>query len=451
MKWLFRWIFAVFTLLTLFPGPGTAQAAGFSLIRDEEIERTLRAYATPIFTSAGLDADAVHIYIVNDDSINAFVAGGSNIFIHTGLLLAADTPDMVIGVLAHETGHISGGHLVRGAQAAEQASAGALLSYVLAGVAGVATKSSDVGAAVLTAGNQIAERSLYAYTRTQEEAADQAALSFLDNNHLSAQGMLDMFKKLRMLEKLHMDGQNPYLSTHPLTQDRMVHIRNHVEETESAQTAAPQEFIERHARMLGKLRGFLNRPEETFAAYPKENNSVEAHYARAVAYYKQSDLPNALAEIDDLITQSPSDPYFIELKAQMLYEHGQLAEATVFYRKAVELLPDSALIRTALGASMLGSGKEADTEDAVTQLKKALELEPRYIDAWRQLAGAYNRQKKTGLYHLALAEENYLLGKNEEVTKYSQQAAGELPGNSPSWYRAKDLEMLAENAKKKQP
>jgi predicted Zn-dependent protease len=254
-----------------------------------------------------------------------------------------------------------------------------------------------------------------------------------------------------MLEKLHMDGQNPYLSTHPLTQDRMVHIRNHVEETKAAQAAVPKEFIERHARMLGKLRGFLNRPEETFAAYPKENNSVEAHYARAVAYYKQSDLPNALAEIDDLIIQSPSDPYFIELKAQMLYEHGQLAEATVFYRKAVELLPDSALIRTALGTSMLGSGKETDTEDAVTQLKKALELEPRYIDAWRQLAGAYNRQKKTGLYHLALAEENYLLGKNKEVTKYSRQAAGELPGDSPSWYRAKDLEMLAENAKKKQP
>ena len=210
MKRIFLLLFLVFTVLC----PGQVRAQGMILIRDAEIERALRVYSTPIFQSAGLTPEAIRFYLIQDDVINAFVAGGSNIFIHTGLIMASDTPEMLIGVLAHETGHIAGGHLIKGTEALADARTKTLVSSLLAGVAGIAG-GANVGAAVASAGMHVAEQGFLAHTRAHEEAADQAALGYLDANRIPAEGMLQMFELLRGLEHRRFGADNPYMRTHP--------------------------------------------------------------------------------------------------------------------------------------------------------------------------------------------------------------------------------------------
>ena len=440
-----------FLSLALFIGsiPCVARAQQLSFIRDAEIETTIRIYATPLFQQAGVEPSAVHIYLVNSRDINAFVAEGLNLFLNTGLIVKTRNASELVGVIAHESGHIAGGHLLRGANTMKNASYEALAAALLGIAAGIASGHGDLGGAIAGAGNDIAVRNYLAFSRSIEGTADTAALRFLDNLHESSKGFLDFMETLKDEEGLQAENQDPYVRTHPLTQDRIDEIRHHVETSPWTNAALPPQYDEMQKRIVAKLIAFLYPPGEALRKYPESDKSIPARYARAIASYRIPDLNTALPLIDGLIAERPDDPYFHELKGQMLYENARVAEAVPEYQQAVKLKGDNSLLRTELGTAEIASENQAYLKDATDNLKFATQQEPENSDAWLQLSTAYARLNNDPMAEAALAEYSLLMNKFPEAIFHSERAMKLLPRGTPVELRMEDVRVAAEQGRDK--
>lgn len=450
-----RSILATFHLLLATALPAllsTGNAHAATLIRDAEIEHALRAYGEPIFKQAGLNPAAVRIFIVQDAALNAYVAGGQNIFLHTGLIDACETPAMLLGVIAHETGHIAGGHIARGAEQLRSAQIGSILGYVL-GTAAMIGGSGEAGMAVISGSQSMLQRSMLSHSRAQESAADQAALSYLDALHISAQGMAELFAVLKRDEQRAYGNIDPYAITHPMSADRIQHVRAHVENSGIPPGKTPAAFDAMHARIRAKLYAFLEMPPKTFARYPAGDKSPAARLARAVAWYKIPEIDKALAEIGGLIKDYPADPFFYDLQGQILFENGRLKEARAAYAKAAQLAPDSPLILSALGEAEIALKDAKLLGGTIARLNKAAVLDNSNSHVWRLLATAYGRQGDKGMAALALAEEAALGTQPQAVARQAEEALKYVKPGTPASLRAEDLKRLAaqmkEDAKKR--
>ncbi|MDX1975820.1 MAG: M48 family metalloprotease [Rickettsiales bacterium] len=420
-----------------------------TIIRDAEIESSLRRYADPIFEVAGLKPSAVKLFIIQEDTINAFVAGGSNMFINTGLILACETPDMLLGVIAHETGHIAGGHLAKGTEKLKNAQLGAIMTFVLGAVAGVASQDAGAAAAVITGGQNTLQRNLLAFTRTNEEAADQSALSSLEKLKISASGMLKVFSVLQRNERQHPGSRDPYLLTHPLSSSRIQNVRDSMNRSNTPEGTYPADLLPLHQRMLAKLYGFIESPERTLQHYPLSDKSVPARMARAIAYYKMPDLNRSLKEMDALLIEAPEDPYLNELKGQILFENGKVTEALNYYEKAIKYVPNNSLILTDLGKVELAQ-KPPLLTSAIAHLERATQLDNSNGTAWRFLATAYGKSGNLALSALALAEEALLQNNPKAALVQVEQALKTLPEQSPANRRASDIKAHALDMQKMQ-
>src|SRR5215831_2691654 len=436
--------FAASAALLLFP----MHAGAIGFIRDAEIEATITGYVTPIFEVAGLDPSAVHVYIINDDSINAFVAGGMNVFLNTGLLMRAEHPGQLIGVVAHETGHIAGGHLARRQEALREATIEAMVACIL-GV-GAAAASGNAGAAAGCAlGQHVGEQFLLAFTRGQEAAADQAGLKFLDDTHQSARGLMEFLTVLWKQESVLIGQQDPYTRTHPLTQQRIDTVAAHVAQSPYSDVPDKPEFVAQFKRMRAKLIGYLQPTSRVLQQYPESDKSLEARYARAIAYCcaekRIADkLPQAAALIDGLIAEHPDDPYFQELKGESLFQNGKVRPSLHFYEAAVKGVPDSPLLRFELARAQIETEDPVLTKKAAGELQEVIREEPQNGDAWHQLSIAYGRDGQLAMAALALAEEAASHSSSKAARKVCKDQAGRamkgLPVGSPAYLRAQDLQ-----------
>lgn len=424
--------------------PAFGQDRGLGLIRDAEIENIIRDYSTPIFNAAGLDAESVSIHIVNDPRLNAFVAGGQRMFLNTGLLMRAETPEQVIGVVAHEAGHIAGGHLARLQDELRNAETTSILAMILGTAAGIATGDGRVAGAIISGGNQAAFSNLLKYSRTQESAADAAGLKYLDSTGMSARGLLEFFELLQQEIRVTGGREHPYLSSHPLTSDRITTIQSHLAFSRFANAATPPDLLRKHARMRAKLIGFMEPLETTLEVYPETDTSIPARYARAIAYYRQSDLMRALPLVDGLITEEPDNPYFHEVKGQMLLENGRVADSLIPYQRMAELAPGEPLLRSALAKAQVESGNPALLEDARSNLLAATRSEPTLRESWRLLTIVYGRLGQQGELALSQAEYNLLGGDPKAAEALGNRALDLLPTGSPGWIRAQDIISEAE-------
>lgn len=434
----------VLLFLCLFSSPAFA----VPLIRDAEIEHTLREYGDPIFQAAGVNAKSVKLFIVNDDSLNAYVAGGQNMFIHTGLIMATETPDVLMGVMAHETGHIAGGHLARGTEQLKNAQMGSILTFVLGAAAAVASKRPDAAAAVITGGQNAVMKNFLSFTRANEQAADQSALNSLDKLGISSGGMLKMFEILQRNERAHLGSPDPYMLTHPLTKDRIDFLREHTEKSKISEGKYPPKYLVMHQRMVAKLYGFIESPEKTLRKYPISDKSIAARLARAVAYYKMPDIDRAISEMNSLIDESPKDPFFHELKGQILFENGKISEARAEYKTAVDLLPNSSLILADLGKVEMALDVPSTLQPAINHLEKSTTLDNSNANTWRLLATAYGKANNMPMSYLALAEEASLQDDNKTALRMANQAINTLKEGSPAQRRAQDIKNHAINVKK---
>lgn len=422
-----------------------AAAQGLNLIRDTEIEKLLQSYAKPIFDYGGLAPGSVTIHIVQDDSLNAFATQGNNMFIFTGLLLASRNSNELIGVMAHETGHIVGAHFVTFDDSVSAASTESILATLLGVAAGVASKNPDVGMAVMLGGQGTAMRQLLAFSRDQESRADQFALKGLLATHQSPKGLYDFFSRLSGEELLSAAHQDPYIQTHPLTRERMDTVEQAVRT--SPYTNAPLDPARelQHRRMVAKLFAFLKPQITTLQKYPDRDNSVEARYARSIAYFRRGQVDKAVPLIDGLIAELPKDPYFWELKGQMLLETGHADDAVAAYRTSVNLLPDAPLNQVSMAHAMVETGNPAYAPEAQNALKVALRADSEDPFAWDLLAKSYLQSDNPGMSSYAAAERALLLNQFEDVIRYTKEAEKLLAKDTPTWYRLEDIRVTAQN------
>ncbi len=424
--------------VSLFAPPAPARAAGMTVIRDVEIETYLQDLARPVFLAAGLNPASVRMVIVRDSTLNAYVAGGMNIFLHTALLRSTDDAEQLLGVIAHETGHIAGGHLTRGTAAMKNASLQAILSMVLGVGAAIASGNPNAGAAVITGGQQIAQRSILSFSRAQEGAADAAGMSFLDRTRMTSRGLKEFLEKLGNQELLPVDRQVEYARTHPLTQDRINTVRRHVERSPWAKARLPKAMKERHARMKAKLLGYL-QPDAALLRYGEKDSRVNARYARAIALYRKSDMQKALSLLDGLLAEEPDNPWFLELKGQILFESGRVREAIAPYRRVVELVPKAGLLQAAYGHVLLETHDPALVDEAILYLEQSLKTEPHVPATWRFLATAWGEKNEKGLVAYGLAEEALAKAENVTARRLAARAIKLLPKGSPYILRAQDV------------
>jgi predicted Zn-dependent protease len=417
-----------------------------NIIRDAEIEDGLKRMALPILRVAGLDPAAVRFVLVQDPALNAFVAGGMNVFLYTGLIQKTESPDELIGVMAHELGHIAGGHLVRGTEALRNASYEAILGMVAGVAIGVLAGDTRAAAATIGGTQELAARSFFSFSRTQEGSADAAAMRFLDQAGWSAQGLLSFMQKLQGQEYLPTARQSEYVRTHPVTMDRISALQNHLSSKSVAGRALPAELTELHARIKAKLLGYL-QPESALLRFTAKDPAVTARYARAIALYRQGRLPDALTAIDALLVTEPENPYFHELRGQMLFENSRVAEAVESLKRAAKGVPDSALPNTALGQALLQLKTTVSDTEAIAAFEQAVKLEPNMGAAWRGLATGWGRnaednQSARGLADYALAEEAMANGEQSQAVQLAERALKNLPDASPYRLRAQDIKLL---------
>ncbi len=436
---------ALCALLIIVSAIAPAHAQQISIIRDAEIERDIKIYATPIWRAAGLDPDVVRVHLVNDNSINAFVAAGQRIFVFTGMLKVAEDPLQVIGVLAHETGHITGGHLARFQDGLKGASTISILSLVL-GAAAMAAGAPAAGAAILGSGGEFATRSFLIYTRTQESAADQAGLGFLTASGQSGSGLISFFEYLGDQESLMTENKDPYVRSHPMTQDRIDRLRTDAEKSPYWDTPARPEDVERLKRIKAKLVGFLEHPTIVFQTYPLGDTSSYARYARAIAYHRQALETQAMAEVDALLAERPHDPYYLELKAQILFESGRIEDSIEPYRAAVAAAPYEPLLRVSLAQSLLSKEDKSRADEAIENLVAANKMENDNGFSWHQLALAYTIKDDVAMAALAAAERYTVAGEAPSAARQAKIAVDKLKPQSPEWFRAQDLYMIARAA-----
>jgi len=442
--------------LTAAPAAVPAQQSGkISLVRDAETENTIRYFAAPLFKAAGLNPEALRVHLVLDDRMNAFVAGGQRIFINTGLLRSAETPDAVIGVLAHETGHIAGGHLAKMQENLRTASAQSIIALVLGAAAAVASGEPDAVIAGATIGQSVAERQFLKYTSTNESAADLAALGYLEKTGQSARGLLETLEKLQDQELLSGSRQDPYLRTHPLSQERISAVREHMSRSSYSSRPVDHNLALLHRRIRGKLNGYVDPPARTLARYSADDPDVEARYARIQAFIKLHRTDDALAIVDRLIEIAPNDMFFHELRGDILYRAGRIADSLPSFRRAVQLVEESKgelpLIRLSLAQSLLEIQGRNTAAEALDHLKIVAGYEPWTPRTWRLMATAYGRLDDFGGAAYALAEEAVLVGDREGTARNVARALELLPSASPLRERVLDIRNLMGDGAKKAP
>jgi len=432
----------------------TGSTAGIPMIRDAEIEQLLRDYTAPILRVAGESRQNVQVVIINENVFNAFVMDAHRIFIFTGALKQATTPNQLIGVFAHETGHIVGGHLSKMRQELANAQTAAIVAMLL-GVGAVVAGSrsggagmADVGSAVLSAPQSYLMHTLLAYQRAQEEQADRAGVRFLTMTGQSAKGMYDTFKHFAdemMFSAAYID---PYVQNHPMPAERMAALTELVKTPYWDKKDAP-ELQFRHDMMRAKLYGFTERADVVLRRYPSSDTSMPARYARAIATYRFGDLRSAVTQIDSMIESMPNYPYFYELKGQALLESGHAAEAIAPLRRAVQLAPSPALIQILLAQALIANNNPQMTKEAIPLLREALIKEPESGDAYDQLAMAYGHSGDLADADLASAQAAFSRGDNKTARELAARAKTRFPVGSPGWVKADDI--VAFNKGKQSP
>ncbi|WP_120716930.1 M48 family metalloprotease [Tsuneonella amylolytica] len=436
-------LLAVAAAATLVAQPAAAQ----SILRDAETEALLNDMARPLVEAAGLKPGNVEIVLVNDDSVNAFVAGGQAVYIHSGLIKKAETANEVQGVIAHELGHITGGHVINdsGAKGAGRIS---ILSLLI-GLAAAAAGAGDAAMGVMMAGQRAALGKYLAFSRVQESAADAAGAEYLSKAGISGRGSLSFFKKLQNMEFRYgvtPDDDNAFVSTHPLSSERITRLTDEYSADPAWTVPDDPKLQSRFEQVKAKLAGYIQEPERTLRAYPASDRSDAAHYARAYAFHKQALMDKSLAETEALLADDPDNPYYLELAGQVLLESGKPDQAIEPLRRATALTNNQPLIAATFGHALIATEDPAHYAEAETVLKAAVSRDRMNPFAWYQLGVIYAGQNDMPRARLASAEQQVLSGRYAEALRSAKAAQAGLPAGTPDALRAQDIEFEARAA-----
>ena len=430
---------ALLLAMALVVRPAMAQ----QILRDAETEAFLADASAPLVEAAGLAPSNMQVLLINDPEINAFVAGGQIVWIHSGLFTAADNLNQVQGVIAHELGHIEGGHIIRSGEGMKAATGITLLSLVL-GAAVMAAGGGEAGMGVLAAGQQAAMGKYLAFSRTQEASADAAGARYLSKAGISGKGSIAFMQKLQNLEyRLAIPQDDGYARTHPLTGDRIAIMREVYEPDPAWNAKTPPAMEARFQRIKAKLFGFVSDPQQTMRIYPESDQTIPAHYARAYAWHKSAYPEKALAETDALLKAAPHDPYFLELRGQVLLESGRPAEAIAPLREAVRATGSQPLIAVLLGHALIATEDPKNFAEAEAVLRSAVNKDRENPFAWYQLGVIYEHRGDMPRAALATAESRAMMGDYPVALRSAEAAMAGLKEGTNDYLRAQDIAMVA--------
>jgi predicted Zn-dependent protease len=435
------------TAIAFAPAVAAAQEnRGPPTIRDTEAEQLLRDYTRPILRAAGLEKHNIQMVIINENTFNAFVADGRRIFVNYGAIMQSETPNQIIGVLAHETGHLAGGHLAKIREQLANAQTQMIIAMLLGAgalVAGARSGSnsglSNAGAAAMSAPQEVIRRTLLSYQRQQEENADRAGVKYLTAIGQSPRGMYETFKRFTNESLFAARGADPYLQSHPMPVDRVAALEELGRSSPYWDKKDDPALQLRHDMVRAKISAFMERPDTTYRRYPTSSNSLPARYARAIVSYRHGDLRVALAQIDQLIQEQPSNAYFYELRGQALLEGGRPVEAIAPLRKAVALSNNAPLIEMLLGQALVASNNNAYTDEAIAILRAAVTRETEAPIGFSQLAMAYGRKGDYAQADLASAQAAFLRGDNKTARDLASRAKTRFAIGTPGWVKADDI------------
>jgi predicted Zn-dependent protease len=438
-------VLATAAILFAHTGEAFAQQTKLPILRDAETEELLRDYTRPILKAANLSQQNIEVVIINSREFNAFVADGRRIFVNYGALYESITPNQIIGVLAHETGHIAGGHLARIREQLASAQTAAILAMILGGVAlgaGAATGARGVGEAapgVIMGPAEVIRRTLLSYQRGQEEAADRAAITYLNATGQSSRGMIETFARFQQQQLFLTQQVDPYLLSHPTATNRIAQLETLAQNSPHYNKKDSAELQLRHDMMRAKIAGYFEKPDALARRYSLSNNSLPAQYARAMSSYRWGNIGSAIRQVDALIVAQPNNPYFHELKGQILVESGRAREAIPPLRRAVELSKGTPLIRMLLGQALVQGGGKEDAEEAIRELRFALQREPNVAFAHRTLATAYARAGDRANADLSAAYAAFNDADFKAAKTLATRAQQTFKVGSPGWLRADDI------------
>ncbi|WOE76669.1 M48 family metalloprotease [Alterisphingorhabdus coralli] len=426
-------------MLAMLAQPAQAQ----SILRDAETEELLRDMSRDLIIAAGLRPGNVNVVVINDPSINAFVAGTQDVYIHSGLIRAADTANEVQGVIAHELGHIALGHSITRSEAGSKAGNISILSLIL-GAAAIAAGAGEAGMGIMGLGQQAAMSQFLSHTRAEEASADVVGAKYLSQAGMTGRGSINFFKKLQNLEfRLAIPQNNSFGRSHPLSGERITTLQSIYEKDPAWNKPLDQNIEQRFKRVKAKLEGFILEPRVTFRDYPEYDESIPARYARAYAWHKSAYPDKAMAEAEALLAEEPENPYFLELHGQILLESGKPDEALESLRKATYLTNSHSLIAGLFGHALIATEDDANMEEAEKVLKAAVARDARNPFAWYQLGVVYGHKGDEPRASLASAERYVIQGNAPLAMRHAGIAMAGLPEYSPDWIRAQDIAILA--------
>ena len=427
--------------------------AQISIIRESETEKVLRDICYPIFKVAGLDTKNLKIYIVNDNSINAFVSGGQNIFINSGLIKKFSDPSVISGVIAHEIGHIASSHLARGSEAFSNNANATLLGYLL-GIGAIISGNPQVGSAIILSSSHVGNRLALKFNRSQEESADILALKYLEKLRLPTKGLLEIMNYFQEQSVGSKNIINPYDLTHPISSSRIQLIKNFNLKYKYANAKFDKKITKDFHRVQAKLDGFLDEIETTFRSR-RNRFDDDSQLAKAIAYYRKNDFEESHKLLDELIKNNPQDGFLYELKAEFLFNENKIYEAILNYKKALNYLdePSKTLSQIAFANAILQlkSNDKFLLNLAIENLQKSQKYESENALIFKSLASAYTLDNKDGKAFLALAEYNYILKEYDKAQKLAEEAFKKLEKTQDkiSQLRAQDLIEIIKNNKDK--
>ena len=426
---------AAFSLALTAALPASAQQR--SAIRDTEIETIIHEWADPVFVGMGLEPSEVEILLINDSDLNAFATRGRIMGLNTGLILRTRNPNELLGVIAHEAGHIKNRHTLR--DGAQNAGMQPMLMTMALGALAIAAGAPDAGAVLLGNSQYFGTLSALRYMTHQEGEADNTGARALEAAGESGRGLVTFFENFRSQEVFSDARRYPYFRSHPLSSERIENLRRFVAEQSNYARRDSPERMAQHALILAKIHAFMDDPRQALRDYPETDVSLPARYARAIAWYRDGQTDRALSAVDALLSEQPDNPYFWELKGQILFEEGRPEEAIGAHQRSVELLPDAPLLRINLGHALIETRDPARLDAAVDNLKRATALEKDNSMAWRLLAQAYDSQGKEGEARLASAEMYFAIGAEQQATQFALRARDKLEPGTTAWTRAMDI------------
>ena len=416
--------------------PGNSQ----NVIRDTEIETFLKTQTTPVLDAAGLDSSKVHYLLIASDDLNAFSTFHLVIGLNTGLIMQADTPNQLFGVIAHETGHLSGGHMMRTDEIERAGRAPMAISLGLGVIAALAG-APDAGANLMLSSPTFSALNQLHYMQTEESSADVAGAKAMEKAGMSGKGLVDFFYKFRNVEIFSDADRYEFFRTHPLSRERIQALQDFVRKQPHYDVVDSPEVVAQFDIVKAKLSGFLNDPIKTFQTYPESDTSYPARYARVIATYKQGNWDKALTDLDKLLAEQPNNPYLWELKGQIYFETARPALAKPAHEKSVELMPQAPLLQVNLGQTLIALGDKDDLNEAVTHLLDSIKYEEDDSFAWSQLAQAYDSLNQPGQARLATAEAQFYDGDYVAARTSAVWSQKYLDATSPEFRRARDIVM----------